>query len=107
MRLLDADLIVISPGSLYTSILPNLIMQDVIDAINRTKAKVVYVCNIMTQNGETNDYSAADHVKAIFSHIGQNTIDTIIVHNQPIPNHILHSYEKQNSIQLKLIFTIY
>lgn len=102
--ILDADLIVISPGSLYTSILPNLIMQDVINAINQTKAKVVYVCNIMTQNGETNGYSAADHVRAIFNHIGQNTIDSIVVHHQPIPDHILHSYAKQRSHPVNIDF---
>src|SRR5690625_1264816 len=63
--ILDADLIVISPGSLYTSILPNLIINDVGKALNNTAAKTVYVCNIMTQNGETNEYDAADHVNSI------------------------------------------
>lgn len=95
--ILTTDLVVISPGSLYTSILPNLIINDVIDAIRNTKAKVVYVCNIMTQNGETNDYTAADHVKAIYNHIGPNTIDTIVVHNKPIPHYILKKYVKQHS----------
>lgn len=95
--ILSANLVVISPGSLYTSILPNLIIQDVIDAIQHTNAKVVYVCNIMTQNGETNGYTAADHVKAIYNHIGSNTIDSIIVHNKPIPHYILLTYAKQHS----------
>lgn len=95
--ILDADLVVISPGSLYTSILPNLIIKDVVDALNQTAAKTVYVCNIMTQPGETNNYSAADHVKAIYNHIGSNTIDSIIVHNQPIAKNLLLEYEKQNA----------
>src|SRR5699024_9135489 len=62
----EADLIVISPGSLYTSILPNLIIAEVEKALSETKAQKVYVCNIMTQRGETEHYSAADHVNAIF-----------------------------------------
>lgn len=96
--IMEADMIVISPGSLYTSILPNLIISDVVNALNQTKAKVVYVCNIMTQQGETNEYSATDHVQAIFDHIGSNTIDTIIVHNKPLPKHTLEMYEEQDSV---------
>lgn len=96
--LMEADLIVISPGSLYTSILPNLIMEDVVTALNRTNATVVYVCNIMTQPGETIGYNAADHVQAIYDHIGPNTIDTIIVHNEPIHEDTLRLYRKQQAM---------
>ncbi|MBO1001575.1 gluconeogenesis factor YvcK family protein [Pseudogracilibacillus auburnensis] len=95
--ILEADMIVISPGSLYTSILPNLIIADVVKALNDTKAKVVYVCNVMTQDGETNNYHASDHVQAIYNHIGPNTIDSIIVHNQPIPEATLQLYARQHS----------
>lgn len=79
-----ADLVVISPGSLYTSILPNLIVTDIGDALRETAANVVYVCNVMTQDGETTGYTASDHVKAINDHIGKGCIDSIIVHNRPI-----------------------
>lgn len=96
--ILEADVIVISPGSLYTSILPNLIINDVGKALNETEAKVVYVCNIMTQKGETNNYSAADHVQAIYNHIGSDTIDSIIVHNQSISASLLNVYAKQQAI---------
>ncbi|MEI3607438.1 YvcK family protein [Pseudogracilibacillus sp. SE30717A] len=95
--ILHADLVVVSPGSLYTSILPNLIINDVGKALQDTKAKRVYVCNIMTQNGETNDYDAADHVQAIYNHIGTNSLDSIIVHNQLIRGDILEIYRKQQS----------
>lgn len=95
--ILEADMIVISPGSLYTSILPNLIIADVVKALNDTKAKVVYVCNVMTQDGETNNYHASDHVQAIYNHIGPNTIDSIIVHNRPIPEATLQLYARQHS----------
>ena len=93
----DADLVVVSPGSLYTSILPNLIINGIGKALRETKAKKVYVCNIMTQNGETNEYDAADHVQAIFDHIGTRTLDSIIVHNQQLPDDILGIYRKQLS----------
>lgn len=79
-----ADLVVISPGSLYTSILPNLIVPHIGDVLRGTTANVVYVCNVMTQDGETTGYTASDHVKAINDHIGTGCIDSIIVHNRPI-----------------------
>lgn len=96
----EADLIVISPGSLYTSILPNLIIKDVGKALKETKAKTIYVCNIMTQHGETNDYTASDHVKAIYEHLSPQIIDTIIVHNKPLENEMLQAYEKEDAYQV-------
>lgn len=96
--IMEADLVVISPGSLYTSILANLIVSGVQEALQKTKAKVVYVCNVMTQDGETNHYTAMDHVHAIFSHIGEGLLDTIIVHNQPIPIDMLSKYQTEDSI---------
>lgn len=95
--ILAADLVIISPGSLYTSILPNLIMTDVVEALNKTKAEVAYVCNIMTQLGETNDYSAADHVRAIHRHIGDHSVDAVIVHNKQIEEELLIPYEAESS----------
>ncbi len=89
----EADLIVISPGSLYTSILPNLIIPDVGKAMRETTAKIVYVCNVMTQLGETTGYSAADHVQAINDHIGSHCIDAIIIHEQQIEEAIRHVYK--------------
>lgn len=93
----DADLIVISPGSLYTSILPNLIVPEVLIALKSTKAKKVYVCNLMTQPGETCDYSAGDHVQAIYDHIGDTILDGIIVHNQPINKYAKERYAETKS----------
>lgn len=93
----EADLVVISPGSLYTSILPNLILGGVVDALNQSKAKVVYVCNVMTQNGETDGYTAKDHIEAIYRHIGENTIDSVILHNKEIDDKVLDLYEQENA----------
>ncbi|SIS43309.1 gluconeogenesis factor YvcK family protein [Salimicrobium flavidum] len=93
----ESELIVISPGSLYTSILPNLIIPEVREALRDTEATVTYVCNVMTQEGETSHYSAADHLQAIYDHIGDDVIDSIIVHNQPIRSETRQLYAKENA----------
>lgn len=67
--ILSAELIILGPGSLYTSIIPNLLIQGIPEAIRDARAKKIYVCNVMTQKGETTDYSVADHVEAILSHM--------------------------------------
>jgi uncharacterized cofD-like protein len=87
-----ADLIVIGPGSLYTSILPNLMVPGISDAISKTTVPKVYVCNVMTQPGETTNYSASDHVEALVNHIGRQLIDVIIVNNEQIPEELLVKY---------------
>ncbi|MFC0299910.1 uridine diphosphate-N-acetylglucosamine-binding protein YvcK [Virgibacillus soli] len=92
-----ADLIVISPGSLYTSILPNLIFPQIDEAILNAKAKVVYVCNVMTQEGETTDYTASDHAQAIIDHVGKNSLDAVVVHNEPISKKIQSVYAEENA----------
>jgi uncharacterized cofD-like protein len=90
-----ADLIVIGPGSLYTSILPNLLVPKIGEEVSKSKAKKIYVCNVMTQAGETLDYSASDHVKALYSHIGPTCIDTILVNDEEIPKSIQALYAKE------------
>lgn len=93
----EADLIVISPGSLYTSILPNLIIPHVAEAIKSTSAQVVYVCNVMTQDGETTSYKASNHIKAIYDHVGDNFIDSVIVHNEPIKKSVIKRYAEEKA----------
>ncbi|WP_101843091.1 gluconeogenesis factor YvcK family protein [Halobacillus sp. Marseille-P3879] len=93
----NADLVVIAPGSLYTSIMPNIIVPEIRDAIQTTKAKVTYVCNVMTQQGETSGYSAGDHVQALHDHVGKGTIHSIIVHNQPISPAVKKVYAEENA----------
>ncbi|SFA89134.1 conserved hypothetical protein, cofD-related [Lentibacillus halodurans] len=92
-----ADLVVVAPGSLYTSILPNMIIPQIDVALSKTNANVVYVCNVMTQAGETTRYTAADHVQAIRSHIGEDCIDSIVVHNEPISKHVREVYAEENA----------
>ena len=92
----SADAIVIGPGSLYTSILPNLLVKNLTEAIQKSSAKKIYVCNVMTQQGETDDYTASDHVKAIYDHIGVELFDYILVNSAQIPPAVVEQYrEKQ------------
>lgn len=107
--IMDADVIVIGPGSLYTSILPNLLVSEIADALRATRAYKIYVCNVATQPVETEGYTVAEHVMALERHIGRGVFQAVIANNaypqsnagentryvQPIPpNHeILQRYE--------------
>ncbi len=99
----EADMIILGPGSLYTSILPNLLVDEVADAIRKSSALKVYVCNVMTQVGETEGYSAFDHVSAIIQHCGEGLIDTCIVNTGSIAGEVLHRYESLEGAQPVLI----
>ena len=81
-----ADYILIGPGSLYTSIIPNLLVKEIGDAVVRAKGHKIYICNLMTQKGETIAYTAGDHVKAIHDHVGENFIDAILVNDEKLPH---------------------
>lgn len=95
--IIDADLIVIGPGSLYTSIMPNLIVPSMQEALEMAKAKIVYICNLMTQPGETTDYTASKHIEAINRHIGSGIVQAIVVHNEPIQETVREKYAEQNA----------
>ncbi|MFC0187473.1 uridine diphosphate-N-acetylglucosamine-binding protein YvcK [Fictibacillus aquaticus] len=95
-----ADLIVIGPGSLYTSILPNLLVKGIADAIKAADVPRVYICNVMTQSGETNGYSAADHIQAIIDHVGIDILDIAIVNNESIPEEFLELYREEGAEQV-------
>src|SRR5690554_4593358 len=77
----EADLIVVGPGSLFTSIIPNLLVSEISEMISLAKAWKVYICNVMTQPGETDDFTAADHVEAIYNHVQERFLNSIIVNN--------------------------
>ena len=83
--ILAAELVVIGPGSLYTSILPNLLVADLVEAIRASRALKVYVCNVATQVGETDGYGAGDHLRVLEDHLGQRVFDIAIVNN----NHMI------------------
>jgi uncharacterized cofD-like protein len=79
--ILDADLVVLGPGSLYTSVLPNLLVEGIAQAVRAATAPVVYVCNVATQRGETDGFTVADHVRALADHIGTDLLDAVLVNN--------------------------
>lgn len=93
----EADFIIIGPGSLYTSIIPNLLVPDIADAIAQSKAPRIYVCNIMTQEGETQGYSVGDHIRAIDRACGKRLFEAVLVHKQPPSAKALQRYAKENS----------
>ncbi len=98
----DADLIILGPGSLYTSVIPNLLVNGIVEALMKAKAKKIYVCNIMTQPGETTDYTVASHVNALFKHAkGNKIVDAVLVNNS-LPDNISEGYAKQGSIPVRL-----
>jgi uncharacterized cofD-like protein len=76
--ILNADLIIVGPGSLYTSLLPNLLVRDLLAAIHASRAIKIFVCNIATQTGETDEYSCHDHVRALEEHIGEDLFDVVL-----------------------------
>lgn len=91
----EADLIVIGPGSLYTSILPNLLVKRLGQEVCKAHARKVYICNLMTQAGETHDFTASDHIKAIYDHMDCAFIDTILVNNETIPPDVELRYKEE------------
>ncbi|MGI6085069.1 MAG: gluconeogenesis factor YvcK family protein [Acetivibrionales bacterium] len=93
----EADIIVLGPGSLYTSVIPNLLVEGVATAIAESKAIKVYACNIMTQPGETENYTAGDHIEAIYSHVHKPFIDVCIANNGKIRPDILKKYQNDGS----------
>lgn len=84
--ILNADQIVLGPGSLFTSILPNLMISNVGQAVLQSKAEVVYICNIMTQKGETEHFTDAQHVRVLHEHLHQKFINTVLVNTEPVPD---------------------
>lgn len=93
----EADLILFGPGSLYTSMIPNLLVRGVAGAIAKSGATRVYIANLMTQPGETTGYSVADHVRAIDEHAGENLFDSIVLNTGAAPAHVLRRYRKEGA----------
>ena len=100
LEILSADAIVLGPGSLYTSILPNLKVKDICNAINRSNGVKIYISNIMTQPGETDNYTLYDHIFSIFENTDISKIDYIIANNGNLDDRLLKKYEFNNSIQV-------
>lgn len=102
----NADLIIMGPGSLYTSVISNFLIKEITKAVWDSKAKKIYVCNAMTQVGETDNYSVSDHIKAIFKHVQndeykKNFIDAVLVNNS-MPKNLAEKYEQAGSIPVEI-----
>ena len=108
----NADLIIMGPGSLYTSVISNFLVKDITRAVWQSKAKKIYVCNAMTQVGETDNYSVSDHVKTIFDHVrlpdvddsNKNFFDAVLVNNY-MPRNLAEKYEQAGSLPVEIDIT--
>ncbi len=92
-----ADLILVGPGSLYTSIIPNLLVEQVTEAILHARATCVYIANLMTQPGETQHYSVADHVRAIYEHTRDGLFDFVVINRTRVTPRLLRRYQAQGA----------
>ncbi len=95
---LDADVLIFGPGSLYTSVIPNLLVEGIRDAVLKSDAVKIYICNVMTQPGETDGYGAFEHVKALIDHVGVQFLDYVIVNSQNVTVAQLHQYSEEGSM---------
>ncbi len=89
----EADLIVLSMGSLFTSIIPNLICEEIVEAIDRSKGKIMYVCNMVTQPGETEDFKVSDHIRLINQYLGNRKVDVVVANDGAIDEKMAKRYE--------------
>lgn len=90
---LNADVLILGPGSLYTSVIPNVLVKGIRDAVVSSKAFKIYVCNVMTQPGETDGFGAYDHVKALIDAVGTQFLDYVVVNDQPLTQEQLAQYK--------------
>ena len=98
----EADYIIMGPGSLYTSIIPNLVISNVSEKIKESNAKKIYVCNVMTQHGETDNYTVSDHIVAINKHVEANIFDLVIANSREFDDSILSKYHKEKQEPVKI-----
>ncbi len=98
----SAELIILGPGSIYTSVIPNLLIKEIAQEIAKSKAKKIYVCNIMTQPGETDNYTVSDHIKALIQHAGSDKIVDAVLVNDYLPEKLADKYQKSDSYPVRL-----
>lgn len=100
-RIINSDFVVIGPGDLYTSIIPNLIVNGISEAIQKTNAKLIYVCNVMTKHGETNNFKASDFLKEVENYLGKK-VDYVILNSQMPSEDVSKKYAGENSYFVEL-----
>ncbi len=96
-----ADMIILGPGSLYTSVIPNLLVDGIVEAIQQSDALKVYVANVMTQEGETEGYTASDHISAIFQHSAPGLFELCLTNSSPIPADVAARYAQEGAEPLR------
>jgi len=93
--ILAADSVIIGPGDLYTSLIANLLVKGVPEALKKTQAKIIYILNLMTRYGQTDGFAASDHIKILEKYLGKNCLDFVIVNSSRIPEAVLEKYKKK------------
>lgn len=95
--IMEADAVILGPGSLYTSVIPNLLVKDITNAVHKTRALTLYVSNIMTQPGETDDFKVSDHIRSIYNHVGPNIVNYVCVNVGKISHELENRYKEEKS----------
>lgn len=98
----EADIIVLGPGSLYTSVIPNLLVEDVADAICESSALKIYVCNIMTQDGETEGYTASDHITALLEHAAPGLVNVCLCNSAAVSQELMARYRAEDAAPIEI-----
>ncbi len=96
-KIRQADMVLLSMGSLYTSLIPTLICPEIVDAIKESNAKVVYVCNLVTQVGVTDHFTVSDHINVIENYLGKDGVDCVIVNDETIKDEFIEKYRKEEN----------
>ncbi|SFP54774.1 conserved hypothetical protein, cofD-related [Oscillibacter sp. PC13] len=97
----DADMVVLGPGSLYTSIIPNLLVDGIVEAIQQSDGLKIFVCNVMTQEGETEGYTVSDHIAALFHHSVPGLFDLCLTNSSPIPKGVAARYAEEGAERIR------
>ena len=98
----NSDYVIIGPGDLYTSIVPNLLCKGMVDALRNSAAKIIYVCNIMTKHGETDGFAVEDFVRVLEQYLGEGAIDYLLVNNGELRSSLVKKYEEEGKIPVRL-----
>ena len=98
----EADLILMGPGSLYTSVIPNLLIPEIAQAVVRSRAPRVYVANLMTQPGETTNFALSEHIRAIDAHVGKHVIDYVVANRKTVSPEVASRYHAQGAEQVEV-----
>jgi len=98
----NADLVLMGPGSLYTSVLPNLLVGELAEAIRICRGRKVYLCNLTTQPGETDGYTASRHLEALVAHVGPGICDTVLCNDAPLPPDLRDQYSKERACPVEV-----